>query len=58
MFAIRILLNVVGVMLLMMLASSVYDFEVDEERGDLISLGEGADGSPSLSSTLPLPLFT
>ena len=56
MFSIRNLLNLLGVVMLMLMACSVAGLEVDGGNEDLIGLGEGAEGSPSplLNPTLIL----
>ena len=55
-FTFRILFTVIGVLVLMMMASLVSGFEVEEGRRDLIGLGEGVEGSlsPLLNPTLTL----
>ena len=60
MFAFRSLLNVLGVVFLLTMTSSISGFEVEEGRWDLIGLGEGAEGSPSslLNPILTLIHFT
>ena len=60
MFRFRILLNILGVTMLLLMACSVFGLEVEGGREYLIGLGEGAEGSPFplLNPTFTLIHFT